>query len=360
VPSPPVAAVLLARRLRELRLNHWPDSPITQAQLAAALSSEQQVGAATVSSWESTSGPKLPPRTRLAAYARLFATRRSLDGEPHLVPLDELTPDEETSRSELERELLTLYEDVRRPFEEEEVAVRRSWQFADSGPLTIICPDVPGKALGAMASPEHPNYIEMLSYADLDALIELFGHIRAENPGMDVFHKLASGVVADDLSGHVVLLGGVAWNDVTKRFLELITRIPIQQIDDPQLKTGDIFLVNEPQGERRFYPRWARDDETELVEDVGLFARMRNPFNVNRSLTICNGIHSRGVLGAVRCLTDARVRDANENYLASRFPRGADYALLLRVPVIKGQALSPDLHNQGSRLYEWPSSGMGA
>jgi hypothetical protein len=360
VPTPSPAAVQLARHLRHLRLNHWPDVRVTQATLAVALSTEVGVGAATISSWESASGPKLPPRTRLAAYARFFATPRSLEDEPHLVPLNELTPAEEASRAELERELLTLHEDVRRPYEAEEVAVRRSWQFADSGPLTIICPDVPGEALGAMASPEHPNYIEMLSYADLDALIELFGHIRAENPGMDVSHKLASGVVADDLSGHVVLLGGVAWNDVTKRFLELITRMPIQQIDDPKLKTGDIFLVNEPQGEGRFYPRWARDDETELVEDVGLIARMRNPFNVNRTLTICNGIHSRGVLGAVRCLTDARVRDANENYLASRFPRGADYALLLRVPVIKGQALSPDLHNQGSRLYEWSGRGGAA
>jgi hypothetical protein len=346
--------------LRDLRLNHWPDLSVTQANLAAALSAEQSVGAATVSSWESTSAPKLPPRTRLAAYARFFATQRSLDDQPHLVPLDELTADEEASRAELERELFTLFDDVRRPLEEEEVAVRRSWQFADSGPLTIICPDAPGKALGAMASPEDPNFTEMLSYADLDALIELFGHIRAENPSMDVFHKLASRAVADDLSGHVVLLGGVAWNDVTRRFLELITRMPIKQIGDPELKTGDIFLVEEPRGERRFYPRWAQDDETELVEDVGLIARMWNPFNVNRTLTLCNGIHSRGVLGAVRCLTDARVRDANENYLASRFPRGADYALLLRVPVIKGQALSPDLHNQGSRLYEWAGTGGAA
>ena len=48
---------------------------------------------------------------------------------------------------------------------------------------------------------------------DLDALIELHGHIRAENsPDFGVFHKLASEVRADDLSGHVVLLGGIGWN----------------------------------------------------------------------------------------------------------------------------------------------------
>ena len=42
---------------------------------------------------------------------------------------------------------------------------------------------------------------------------------------------------------------------------------------------------------------------------------------------------SRGVFGAVRCLTDARVREANEKYLASGFRR--EFAMLLRVPVVR-------------------------
>ena len=106
------------------------------------------------------------------------------------------------------------------------------------------------------------------------------------------------------------------------------------------------------ESEQRFYPTWAPDDETELIEDVALLARVPNPFNGSRTLTICNGIHSRGVLGAVRSLTDARVRDANEAYLADRFPKG-EFALLLRVPVVQGQALSPDLEqfaNQALRM----------
>ena len=38
-----------------------------------------------------------------------------------------------------------------------------------------------------------------------------------------------------------------------------------------------------------------------LLEDVAMLARLPNPFNALRTLTYCNGIHSRGVLGAVRC-----------------------------------------------------------
>ena len=84
---------------------------------------------------------------------------------------------------------------------------------------------------------------------------------------------------------------------------------------------------------------------------MGYLARLRNPFQHSRTLTICNGIHSRGVFGAVRCLTDARVREANEKHLAERFP-GGEFAILLRVPVVKNQTLSLDLYDPNARLYE--------
>ena len=85
------AAARLAARLRELREHEWDDANLTQAKLAAALSAEQGVASATLSSWENIKNPKPPPTARLSAYARFFATRRSLDGpEPHLLSLNDL------------------------------------------------------------------------------------------------------------------------------------------------------------------------------------------------------------------------------------------------------------------------------
>ena len=232
-------------------------------------------------------------------------------------------------------------------------ATYRSWFFDDEGPVAIICPEAPPEARGPLVDAQNPNYTDLQAYADLDALIELFGHIRAENdPLFPVTFKLASNVTADDLSGHLVLLGGVAWNDLTRHLLRSLTRLPVRQFESPDLATGEIFAVGRDVNEQRFEPEWAPDDPKELVEDVGLLARVRNPYNSSRTLTLCNGIHSRGVLGAVRALTDVRVRDANESYLAERF--GADeYAILMRVPVFQGEALSPDLRNPETRLYEW-------
>jgi hypothetical protein len=46
------------------------------------------------------------------------------------------------------------------------------------------------------------------------------------------------------------------------------------------------------------------------------------------------------------------VREANERYLAERFPDG-EFAILLKVPVVENQTLSPDLHDPSARLFEW-------
>ena len=107
--------------------------------------------------------------------------------------------------------------------------------------------------------------------------------------------------------------------------------------------------------EERFLPEWAGDGKT-LIEDVGLLVRTPNPINSNRSLTICNGVHSRGVLGAVRALTDARLRDSNEQYIAKNFADSSNFAILMRVPVIAGQAMTPDFCAPGCVRFRWPES----
>lgn len=347
----PNQAARLARALRDLREFSWPDHVLTQSQLAKALSSEGRVAAATLSSWESTTNPKTPSGARITAYARFFCTPRSLEGEPHLIPEDQLMPGELDRFRELESQLLEL-------FHAEDREVRRTFQF-DAGPVLVICPNAPTDVQGPLGDVQDPNFTKMRQYGDLDALIELYGHLRAENPTLDVFHRLASDVVSDDLARHVILLGGIGWNEVTRRFQSAISQVPITQTDVDDLKGGDIFQVEtlDSAKPKLLYPEYEDlGDGKELIADVAYLARLRNPFKINRTLTICNGIFSRGVFGAVRCLTDANVRNENEKYLADKFPEG-EFAILLRVPVVTNETLSPDLQNPDSRLYEWAPNG---
>src|SRR6266700_2937945 len=112
-PTPP-AILELAQRLRNLRQGQWPDFRLTQAALATDLGGERSMAAATVSSWESPTAPKLPPRDRMLAYARFFATRRSVEGpEPRLLPAESLDDEEQATYQQLAAELLGLRDAAR-------------------------------------------------------------------------------------------------------------------------------------------------------------------------------------------------------------------------------------------------------
>ena len=249
-------AMRLARRLRQLRLQHWPDIRLTQQKLARALSAEEALAASTLSSWESASSPKLPPRHRLLAYARFFATPRSVEADPRLLPFEALTPEEQAAYKKLEAELLELRSLAAEDSDGEDIAFNRSWHFTDDGPVTLICAELPENQTGPLASPSSPNYTVLQKFADVDALVELHGHVRAENPGLAVHLRMPSEVDHDDLTGHIILIGGVVWNEITER-ISSMAGLPVRQVRHTRLQSGEIFVVDGTDGlEKEFCPQW--------------------------------------------------------------------------------------------------------
>jgi hypothetical protein len=222
------------------------------------------------------------------------------------------------------------------------------WHFPDDSPILIVCGKLPREDRPRFASASNCNYMQMSAYADLDSLIELFGHIRAQNPNSDVRFELADRLDSDDLQSHLVILGGIGLNAAT-RSISNLTDLPVRQVEDVVPGDDTFELTEDP--ERRFHANFVNGA---LTEDVGLFARTSNPANVSRTLTLCNGIYTRGVYGAVRCLTDAAVRTDNYEYLTYRFGGSNNFGLLMRVQVIDRATPSPDLTNPATVLYEWP------
>jgi hypothetical protein len=350
----PAPGILLARRLRELRRDGFPGVRLTQKQLASALSQDEPVADSTLSAWENTQFPTLPPHSRLSAYALFFASERSLPGEPHLLSLDELTAEEDRVRRELELELFRLRDNEPEP--PEQLQERQFWRFDDGAPITVICSDLRQSdelELGPLAQEDNPNFADLYSFGDLDALFALYGHLRATNPRTPVHLRRGA---PPDLLNHLVVLGGIAWNEVTRRLEDLVP-LPVRQVEDTKIPSGEIFVTED--GEQ-FEPRWRNGNPGTagkpgvLLEDVGMLARVPNPYNVRRTLTYCNGVHSRGVLGAVRCLTDPDVRQDNEQFLEDRFSGTDRFAILMRVPVLGGQTVSPSLHSPGTVVFKWP------
>jgi transcriptional regulator with XRE-family HTH domain len=351
-------AQALAARLRDLRVSARP-APVKQRQLARALG----ISVPLISSWERTADPKAPTPERIAAYARFFATPRSL-GDGRSALLDDLSAEEDSRRLALEDELLTLRAaaigttgaNQGSSTLDNHPPAAGPWHFPDGAPVTIVCGELPQKrrADAAYTDPSSPDYVELYSFADLDSLTELHGHVRAANPRSDVWITTASLVSRDHLTTHLVLLGGVDFNKVTTAVLDSLG-VPVRQqtrlTDDPD-DEGAFEVRTTPRAEHR--PILNKDDGNRiLVEDVAHFCRGQSPYNALRTVTVCNGMFGRGVYGAVRALTDARFRDRNAAYVRNRFPAAQTYSILARVKVVNGEVITPDWNLPDNILHEW-------
>lgn len=354
----------LARRLRALREREWPGVTITQRQLAQALSDDKPVSIPLISSWERVDRPTIPPADRLVAYATFFATRRSVDQVPfRLLDAEELTDPERARRDELRRELLAARDRAGQhggaPAGRAIAPLGGPWQFADEMPVTMVCAELPAEQRRHLPKPGDPEggYAELYALADLDALFELHGHIRAANPSSLVVVRTSSALRPDDYTTHLVVLGGVDWNLATRNLLRRLPDVPVEQSSGgPGGPGGSHFTVTGGAGERRrLHAELAADGS--LVADVGHFFRAPNPYDHQRTVTICNGISSRGVLGAVRALTDARFRDRNTAYLQDRFGGAEAFSVLMRVPIVDDAVVTPDWTQADTRLHEWPGGG---
>ena len=383
----------LAARLKSLRTGR-SGGALTQRQVAEGLGAST----ALVSSWEGAVA--VPPEDRLRSYALFFCTESSVVGRVvHAVRAEDLTPQEERRREELLEELVRLREEaMERPRDrprETGALGGRFWYFPDGQPVVILCTPMSKRQLGIgedvdatdppvgqyAANRTHPNAVYQFSNGDIDALLELAGHIRAENPTIDVrwrtYDQIAS---ADLLSSHVIILGGGAdigtlpsGNDevvtyFTKQLeLPVIGRLPkggdeefdlefVVHLDD----NGNPDLNGSKTEIHR--PRFVRDETVEgrprvtvrgapqLEYDVGLVVRRPNPLNESAKVTICSGTFSRGTYGVVRTFTDANLRARNEKYLADELDPD-NFWILVQVPVFAAeQTLTPDLGRASRRL----------
>jgi transcriptional regulator with XRE-family HTH domain len=331
----------LSGRLRDLRTTSF-GTPVIQRMLATALG----VSPPTISSWEN--GTAIPPEDRLEDLARFFATPRSVT-EERLLDEGDLTPQEHLQQERLFAELRKL-----RPRDPADSSAGPAveepdfWYFPDGGPVRIVCgqrEDPPPEADG-----NHPNYMSLASYADLDSLMELFGHLRSRNPEADVRFLRPDLLRDDDLHAHFVVLGNMA--AIQAAIVDWLPELPVTQIH-AELEDGEIFEVREDDGRVRTYGPVLTSDGSTVVEDVGLLARMPSPNDPDRTLTICSGVFTRGVFGAVRCLTDQSVARVNHAYLRSRFTGASTFGVLMRVLVRQRLVSTPRLDDERARLFEF-------
>ncbi|HEY2700795.1 MAG TPA: helix-turn-helix transcriptional regulator [Pseudonocardiaceae bacterium] len=357
-------AAQLARRLRDLRVNHWRDRNITQAQLADALAgSGRRPSVPSISSWENPANPALPPVHRLESYATFFATSRSVERRPYrLLDLSELTPSERATREQLLTDLTELH-----------VAAKSGPSAAASGPLrdsvlrfppgegiVLVCAPLPAKARQQMPQPDpiDPDHVDLYDYGDLDALMELYGRLSALNPDSPIQRVLSDNLTSEHFINHLIILGGVDFNAAIRDLVER-TSAPIRQIPRETIQDLGGFEVETATSADNDSPTFEPqvldiDGQSQIGEDVAQIYYGPNPYFQERTVMSFNGQFARGTLGAVRALTDPNLRDQNEAYLHQRFATAEEWTLLTRVVIVEGQPITPSWSLSDTRLYSWP------
>jgi len=345
--QPSIPARRLAERLRDLR----EQENLTQRQLARVVGGPETLSIATISLWEKPGSDRLPPEKRLAAYARLFCTSRSFDGDrPRLLSQDELTEQERERERELYGELVALRERAAQSTAGPAKARGpRStiWHFPDPIAVSIVCSyavDPP-----PYAQPSHLNYTRYARYADLDALLEVYGQVKADNPARMIRILPTERLVQDFALNHLIIIGGAA-SDAASLFAQDIPLPTAEEIPGTDPVTH-LFRCDVEKETRKFTS--SRDDDGNLVQDVGLIARSPHPIIPGGTVTLLSGITSRGVHGAALCFTDSHVRDNNERYLENTFGNVDSFCILMNIPVHYNNALPPNLWRDNTCLYEW-------
>jgi hypothetical protein len=183
-----------------------------------------------------------------------------------------------------------------------------------------------------------------------------YGHLRAANPVSQIEYFRSGLLPPENYTSHLVSLGGTDWNVVTASLLRRL-RLPVRQVADWEEEGGQFFEVDNDAGTAQHRPMLEKTgDRKVLLEDVALFARTANPFNRDRTATICSGMYGRGTYGVVRALTDPDFRERNTRYLESRFGGSPSYCLVIRVTVDNNKTMTPDLTDERTRLFEWSGS----
>ena len=349
-----IPARRLAERLRDLREREF--RPLTQKQLAKAIGGSEPPSIATVSLWEKPNSDRLPPPPRLRAYARLFCSSRSFATSlPRLLRDEELTDQEREREIELYEELLGLRERAQST-DPATVAPKRAaiehqgslWRFPDENAISIVCSDVPRADRPAYADPGNLNYSRYARHADLDALIEVYGQVKADNPESWIRILPPKSLDQDFALNHLVIIGGKAVDDVTPWFAQGVPLPKVHETEDTH------FFTYEVEGEVREF-RSTRDDDGNLTYDVGFIARAPHRIVPGRTVIVLGGITSRGVHGAALAFTDPHLRDANLRYLMETFGDTDTFLLLMRTQIRNDIALPPNLLDSEVRLYQWPT-----
>ncbi|HEV2784083.1 MAG TPA: helix-turn-helix transcriptional regulator [Actinophytocola sp.] len=329
---------LLASRLRALRETGF-DVKVTQDQLAAALGAGKPLSSAAISTWENSEIDKWPSPTRLVQYALIFSGPKSLVPALHVPDESTLDKPARIRFHQLRSGLLELRESAEREAKRERThpapaGGHELWHHDRAEKLFVVAPELPPGERMPYADERNVNYIRLARYGDLDAFFEMF--VSLTRMGYTNLSHRSAREHGIGTARNLVLIGGPTWNPLTRSFMHLLN-LPVEQHPAAGGEAG-YFTASDGTA---VVPSVL--GESQVVEDIGLFVRATNPTNPDTDVTICTGVYTYGVLGAVHLFTNPRLAGENVRAVQERLGQARAFAVLFRVKVIDGRVPTPRL-----------------
>lgn len=277
--------------------------------------------------WEDENGAYVPLQTR---YAR---ARRHLKG----VAMDFGRRQEPRLMERCAQYFLEFDADDRLAARGRDATVPAFWGLESSTGITLVFPEIPPHDRIRHGDLESRDHIRLARFADTDTLLELRSFLARDFPQVAVQDYVCTEVPPEGLVNDLIVVGGIALNDLTEQVLDEIGS-PFRQIAAPD---GEVDALFDTATGETFEPKYGTHGM--VVSDYGLFARAQNPFNAKRRVFVVNGVLTHGVLGASRCFTDARQGALNVSYLQGKHALTEAFAVLVKVSVVLNHVPPPDL-----------------
>lgn len=219
------------------------------------------------------------------------------------------------------------------------------WGFGEYDEVLVVCSelDEPEKR----QHPEPNEFIYLGKYGDVDALVETLITLHRLYPNLKVIFRSANEInmVPQELSTHIILIGGPDYNKLTRIFEKYS---PFSYLRGE--KEEDIFIKRKSTNEV-FIP-FVEDELIGKFIDYGFFVKMKNPYNPLKKLIMIGGAHTYGVFGAIKAFSyfsNDKKEISYQNCVSIIDALGNDpeFAILFKVESVGCTVLTPkvDLSN---------------
>lgn len=217
------------------------------------------------------------------------------------------------------------------------IYLNKIWFPTDVGTIHLVAPVETEKP--EFASTESRNYIFLNNLQDIDSVLEVSNFLNRTYRNTKIC-MYASDEFSKHTDENLVIIGGPGedgdGNAICAEIMELMDvkiNYCFDEEDETMIYDGKTFTAEYKGGK--------------ITKDYGYFARFPNPLNPRASVILIHGIHTFGVLGAAKVLSDIPAAQGNIRKILKKLNlddiKEASFECFFPVNVFKQTVMCPEI-----------------